>query len=80
MLIPFLMIWTGKESDDFGRSPFSIRNVANRKIVKKKPTWDTFLLEIFNVNKKMHFFGGLPYPRQGKFYDSAPTGSTKPTP
>ena len=40
------------------QSPFSIRNVANRKIVQKKPSWDTFLLEIFHVNQKMHFFGG----------------------
>ena len=23
----------------------------------KKPSWDTFLLEIFQVNQKMHFFG-----------------------
>ena len=28
-------IWTGKQSDDFGRSPFSIRNVANEKSVQK---------------------------------------------
>ena len=46
----------------------------------KKPCWDTFLFEIFHVNQKMHFFGGLPYPPQGQFYDSAPTGGTKPTP
>ena len=26
---------------------FLIRNVANRKIVQKKPSWETFLLEIF---------------------------------
>ena len=25
---------------------------------KKKPSWDTFLFEIFQVNQKMHFFGG----------------------
>ena len=50
-------------------------------IVQKKPTWDTFLLEIFHVNQKMHFFlAGLPYPSQGQFYDSAPTGDAKPTP
>ena len=60
-MIPFLMMWTGKESDDFGRSPFSIRNVANRKIVQKKPSWDTFLLETFHVNQKMHFFGGSTF-------------------
>ena len=23
----------------------------------KKPSWDTFLLEIFQVNQTMHFFG-----------------------
>ena len=28
-------IWTGKQSDDFGRSPFSIRDVAVRKSVQK---------------------------------------------
>ena len=28
-------IWTGKQSDDFGRSPFSIRNVANGKSIQK---------------------------------------------
>ena len=80
MLIPFLMfsldtdqgksqiltpIWTGKQSDGFGRSPFSIRNVANRKIVQKKPSWDTFLLEIFQVNQKLHFFGGPTLPPSG---------------
>ena len=66
MLIPFLMIWTGKESDVFGRSPFSIRNVAKQKIVQKKPSWDTFLLEIFHVNQKMHYFGGPTLPPSGQ--------------
>ena len=75
MLIPFLMIWTGKESDDFGRSPFSIRDVANRhfqsemlpieRSSKKKPSWDRFLLEIFHVKQKMHFFGGPTLPPSG---------------
>ena len=79
MLIPFLMfsldsdkaksntplLWTGKQSDDFGRSLFSIRNVANRKIVQKKPNWDTFLLGIFQVNQKLHFFGGPTLPPSG---------------
>ena len=55
-------------------------NVANRKIVQKKPSWDTFLLENFQVNQRLHFFGGLPYPPQGQVYDSAPTGGTKPIP
>ena len=49
-------------------------------IVQKKPSWDTFLLEIFYVNQKMHFFGGPTLPPQGQFFDSAPTGGTKPTP
>ena len=50
MLVPLLMfsrdsdkrqsqiltpIWTDKQSDDVGRSPFSIRNVANGKSVQK---------------------------------------------
>ena len=47
------------------QSPFSIRNVANRKIVQKKLTWDLFLLEIFHSNQKMHFFGGPTLPRSG---------------
>ena len=41
------------------------RNVANRKIVQKKPSWDTFLREIFHVNQKMHFFGGPTLPPSG---------------
>ena len=80
MLIPFLMFSLdsdqgkvkysplyrkGKQSDDFGRSPFSIRNVANRKIVQKKPRWDTFLSEIFEVNQTLHFFGGPTLPPSG---------------
>ena len=80
MLIPFLMfsldsdqgkvkysppIWTGKQNDDFSSSPFSIRNVANRKIVQKKPSWDTSLVEIFHVNQKMHFLGGPTLPPSG---------------
>ena len=32
---------------------------------KKKPSWDTFLLEIFHVNQKMHFFGGPTLPPTG---------------
>ena len=31
----FIPIWTRKQSDDFGRLPFSITNVAVRKIVQK---------------------------------------------
>ena len=44
------------------QSPFSIRNVANQKIVQKKLSWDIFLLEIFQVNQKLHFFGGPALP------------------
>ena len=29
---------------------------------KKKPSWDTFLLEIFHVKQKIHFFGGPTLP------------------
>ena len=29
---------------------------------KKKPSWDTFLLEIFHVKQKMHFPGGPTLP------------------
>ena len=61
-------IWTGKQSDDFGRSPFSIRNVAFPKSVQKKLDW-TFLLEIGDLT----FLAGLPYPHQKTFYDSGPT-------
>ena len=77
MLIPFLMFSLDsdqgkvKYSPLYGRGskvtilvgrPFSKRNVANRMIVQKKPSWDTFLLEIFHVNQKMHFFGGPTLP------------------
>ena len=47
------------------QSAFLIRNVANRKIVQKKPSWETFLLEIFQVNQKLHFFGGPTLPPSG---------------
>ena len=32
---------------------------------QKKPSWDTFLLEIFQVNQKMLFFGGPTLPPSG---------------
>ena len=31
----------------------------------KKPSWDTFWLEIFQVNQKLHFFGGPTLPPSG---------------
>ena len=47
----------------------------------KKPSWDTFLLEIFfTLTKKCTFLSGIPYPPQGQFYDSPTRGGTKPTP
>ena len=55
-------IWTGKQSDDFGRSPFSIRNVAFRKSVQKKLDWDTFLLEIGDLTKSALFWQAYPTP------------------
>ena len=72
-------IWTGKQSDDFGRSPFSIRNVALRKSVKK--TWlGHIFVRNWRPNQKRTFLAGLPYPPQGLFYDSGPTGGTKTSP
>ena len=47
------------------QSPFSITNLANRKIVQKKPSWDTFFFEIFQVNQKLHFLGGPTLPPSG---------------
>ena len=31
----------------------------------KNPSWDTFLLEIFQVNQKLHFLGGPTLPHSG---------------
>ena len=70
-------IWTGKQSDDFGRSPFSIRNVANGKSTKKKRSWDTFLLEIGDLTKSALFGGAYPTTPQEQFYESAPKGVHK---
>ena len=32
---------------------------------KKKPSWETFLLEMFQVNQKLHFFGWPTLPPSG---------------
>ena len=47
--------------------PIAILNqkCCQSKDLQKKPSWDTFLLEIFHVNQKMHFFGGLTLPPSG---------------
>ena len=72
-------IGTGKQSDDFAKSPFSLGNVAIRKSVKK-----TWLGHIFvwnwRPNQKCTFWAGLPSPPQVQLYDSGPTGGTEPTP
>ena len=71
-------IGTGKQSDDFGRSPFSLRNVAIRKSVKK--TWlGHIFVRNWRPNQKGAFWAGLPSPPQVQFYDSGPSGGTKPT-
>ena len=52
----------GKQSDDFGRSPFSIRNVCQWKEHPKKRSWDTFLLEIGDLTKSALFGWAYPTP------------------
>ena len=72
-------IWTGKQSDDFGRSPFSIRDVAVRKSVQKNLI-GTIFVRNWRPNQKYTFLAGSPYPPQKTFYDSGPTRGTKPIP
>ena len=47
--------------------PIAIFNqkCCKSKVRPKKHSWDTFLLEIFHVNQKMHFFGGPTLPPSG---------------
>ena len=52
----------GSKVTIFGRSPFSIRNVANGKSIQKKRSWDTFLLEIGDPNQKCTFWWAYPTP------------------
>ena len=54
-------IGTGKQSDDFARSPFSLGNVAIRKSVKK--TWlGHIFVTNWRPNQKVTFWAGLPSP------------------
>ena len=47
--------------------PIAIFNqkCCKSKVRPKKHSLDTFLLEIFHVNQKMHFFGGPTLPPSG---------------
>ena len=71
-------IGTGKQSDDFGSSPFSLRNVAVTKSVIKNLVW-TFLSEIGDLTKSA-LLERAYRPPQVQFYDSGPMGGTKPKP
>ena len=77
ILIPFLMfsldydegrviiltpIWTGKQSDDFGRSPFSIRNVANGKSIQKNVVGGHIFSRNVRPNQKCTFWWAYPTP------------------
>ena len=55
---------TGKQSDDFGSSPFFNRKSCEWKEHEKKRRWHTFLLEIGNLTKSA-LFGGPTLPHSG---------------
>ena len=77
MLIPFLMFSLDSDQGKVKYSPLYGRRSKVTIVIgrhfqsemfpierssKKKPSCDTFLLEIFHVNQKMHIFGGLTLP------------------
>ena len=79
MLIPFLMFSLDTDQGKVKYSPLYVRGskvtilvgfIFNQKRCQskdrpKKPSWETFLLEIFQVNQKLHFFGGPTLPPSG---------------
>ena len=80
MLIPFLMFSLDSDQGKVKYSPlygrgskvtilvvrhFQSEMLPIERSSKKKPSGDTFFLEIFHVNQKMHFFGGPTLPPSG---------------
>ena len=80
MLIPILMFSLDSDQGKVKYSPlygrgrkvmilvgrhFQSEMLPIERSSKKKPSWDTFLLDIFYVNQKMHFFGGPTLPPLG---------------
>ena len=94
MLIPFSMFFLEsaegkvKYSPLYGRgSKVTIlvgRHFQSEKVPLKRASKKTWLGHIFVRNsrptQKRTFLAGLPYPPQGQFYDSGPTGGTKTSP
>ena len=48
--------------------------------LSKKTLYGHVFVRNWRSNQNCTFLVGLPYPPQGQFYDSSPTGGTKPTP
>ena len=53
---------TGKQSYDFGRSPFINQECCQWKELPKKRSWDTFLLEIGDLTQSVLFWWAHPTP------------------
>ena len=94
MLIPFSMFLLDsdegkvKYSPLYGReSKVTIlvgRHFQSGMLTFERASKKTWLGHIFvrnwRPNQKCTFLAGLPYPPQGQFYDSGPTGGTKSSP
>ena len=94
MLIPFLMLSLDSDQGKVKYSPlygrgskvtifvgrhFESEMLPIERSSKKNLVGTHFCKKFFKLTKNCTFLAGLPYPPQGQFYDSAPTGGTKPT-
>ena len=95
MLIPFLMFSLDSDQGNVKYSPlygrgskvtilvgrhFQSEMLPIARSSKKNLVVTHFYEKIFKLIKNCPFLAGLPYTPHGQFYDSAPTGGTKPTP
>ena len=91
MLIPFLMFLLASDEGKVKYSPLYGRGSKVTILVGRyfqsgmlpferasKKTWlGHIFVRNWRPNQKRTFLAGPPYPSQGQFYDSGPTGGTK---
>ena len=91
MLIPFSMFLLASDEGKVKYSPLYGRGSKVTILVGRhfqsgmlpferasKKTWlGHIFVRNWRPNQKRTFLAGLPYPPQGHFYDSGPTGGTK---
>ena len=94
MLIPFSMVLLEYDEGKVKYSPLyrrgskvtilGCRHFQSEMLLLERASKQTSLGHIFvrtwRSNQKRTFWVGLPYPPQGQFYDSGPTGGTKTSP